>query len=199
MYVSFFNGVHCHEKEHDDDRDTRGLSYEQKVIINDAFSKKIQSARDIKHFFRAERTACRGTDREENFPLDPPHGKLKNYIQAYKRSNAVTYNPSLGDLIEWCQKNGPNIVDKNHEITLNTPFVMNFLKVSSYYYVLMNLKYAAATFNTRCLGANFTSVTDFSLSESRTFLCHQSLCSVLRCVTDSCSSQIRFVLRARCN
>ena len=96
MYVSFFNGVHCHEKEQDDDRDTRSLSYEQKVIISDAFSKKIQSEREIKRFFRAEWIASKGTDREENFPLDPPQGKLKNYIQAYKRSNSVTYNPSSG-------------------------------------------------------------------------------------------------------
>jgi hypothetical protein len=95
-YVSFFNSFHCHEKEQDDDRDTRGLSCEQKVIINKAFSRKIQSTRDINHFFRAERIASRGTDCEESFPKDPPEGKLKNYIQAYRRSNSVTYNPSLG-------------------------------------------------------------------------------------------------------
>jgi hypothetical protein len=95
--------------------------YEQKIIINEAFSRKIQSARDINHFFRAERIARRGTDREESFPEDPPKGKLKNYIQAYKRSNSVTYNPSLGDLIEWREKNGPNTVDNNDENTLNTP------------------------------------------------------------------------------
>ena len=59
---------HCHEKEQDDDRDdTRGLSYEQEVIINEAFSRKLQSPSDIKHFFRAERIASRGTDREESF------------------------------------------------------------------------------------------------------------------------------------
>ena len=146
VYVSFFNGVHRHEIEHDDERDTRGLSFEQKVVINDAFSNNIKSAREIKHFFRAQRIASKITDPEGSFPLDPPQGKLKNYIQAYKRSNAVTYNPSLGDLIEWCQKNGPNTVDKNDENTLNTPFVLNFFKVSSYYYVLLNLKYVCFFF-----------------------------------------------------
>ena len=141
VYVSFFNGIHCHEKEQDDDRDARGLSCEQKVVIHDAFSKNIQSAREIKHFFRAQRIASKKTDPEGSFPMDPPECKLKNYIQAYKRSNAVTYNPSLGDLIEWCQKNGSNTVNNNDENTLNTPFVLNFFKVSSYYYVLPNLKY----------------------------------------------------------
>jgi hypothetical protein len=73
--------------------------------------------------------------------MDPPDGKLKNYIQAYKRSNSVTYNPSLGDLIEWCEKNGPSTVDNNDENTSNTPFVLKYFKVSSYYYVLTKLNY----------------------------------------------------------
>ena len=76
-----------HEKEQDDDRDARGLSYEQKVVIHDAFSKNIQSAREIKHFFRAQRIASKKIDPEGSFPMDPPEEKLKNYIQAYKRSS----------------------------------------------------------------------------------------------------------------
>lgn len=133
-YISYFSGDHDHsgdellEIEHGPIQ--RGLEEEQKSIIKDAFRAKLQSSGDIINYFRHRRKVNEEGESPVNFPADPNMSKLNNFIATYKKSNACVYNPSLSDLVSWCEAHGPETVDERSKESFNTPFVLDYFLVN---------------------------------------------------------------------
>ena len=138
-YISYFSGEHDHsgdellEAEHG--LIQRGLTVEQKCIIKDAFRAKLQSAGDIINYFRERRKVNEEGENPVKFPADPNMSKLNNFIATYKKSNACVYNPSLSDLVSWCEAHGPETVDERIKESFNTPFVLDYFLVNLLCYV----------------------------------------------------------------
>ena len=81
-FFSYFNGTHTHMKDVDSEDTHRGLTGEQKLIVEEAFGLGKKSSRQIISYFRSKRSQLTDESSKANFPLDPEVPKLKNYIQA---------------------------------------------------------------------------------------------------------------------
>ena len=84
-FVSYYDGVHDHTNPLVDQGDHRGLTGDQKALVQEAFQSKIKSAGNIIAFVRSKRAKLSDESEIAKFPLDPAIGKLNNYIQAYKK------------------------------------------------------------------------------------------------------------------
>jgi hypothetical protein len=126
-FVSYSTGDHNHPAS-EILSDQRGLSGEQKLIIEQAFAEDRKSSRDILAFFRSKRSLS-DESMKASFPPDPEVSKLNNYIQAFKKRKSSKYNPTPNDLEEWCIGHGPSTVNAEDEGTFNTPFVLNYMLV----------------------------------------------------------------------
>ena len=129
-FFSYFNGTHTHMKDVDSEDTHRGLTGEQKLIVEEAFGLGKKSSRQIISYFRSKRSQLTDESSKANFPLDPEVPKLKNYIQAFKKKNGSAFNPTPHDLKEWCEKHSSATVDVDEEKTYNIPFVLDYLLVS---------------------------------------------------------------------
>ena len=125
--VSYSNGRHIHPSS-EALSDQRGLSGDQKLIVEQAFAEDRKSSRDIIAYFRSKRSLSNETSKA-SFPPDPEISKLNNYIQAFKKRKSSKYNPTPNDLKEWCIGHGPSTVDAKDEGTFNTPFVLDYMLV----------------------------------------------------------------------
>ena len=127
-FVSYCHGSH-HHPEMEVLVDRRGLSGEQKLIVEEAFADDRKSSRDIVAYFRSKRSKLSEESSRTSFPADPEISKLNNYIQAFKKKNSQKYNPTPNDLVEWCIRHSPSTVNSKDEGTHNTPFVLNYMLV----------------------------------------------------------------------
>ena len=127
-FVSYSNGIHSHP-DSEVLSDQRGLSGDQKLIVEQAFAEDRKSSRDIVAYFRSKRSNLSDELSRTSFPPDPEISKLNNYIQAFKKRKSSKYNPTPNDLEEWCIGHGPSTVNENDEETFNTPFVLNYMLV----------------------------------------------------------------------
>jgi hypothetical protein len=128
-YISYFNGLHHHVDPTVLTPEThRGLTGEQKLLVHEAIDQEKMSSRKILSFFRLKRAASL-QDSAVRFPDDPDIMKLNNYIQAHKRKNLSTYNPSPNDLKLWCMSHGPLLCNLTDESNFNDPFVLNYALV----------------------------------------------------------------------
>ena len=93
-FVSYYDGVHDHSNLLNDQGCHRGLTGDQKALVQEAFQAKRKSAGDIIGFFRSKRSKLTEESEIANFPLDPTIGKLNNYIQAYKKKKSLEYDPT---------------------------------------------------------------------------------------------------------
>jgi hypothetical protein len=126
-FVSYVNGSHVHPSS-EALSDQRGLSGDQKLIVEQAFAEDRKSSRDIIAYFRTKRSLSDESSKA-SFPPDPEISKLNNYIQAFKKRKSSKYNPTPNDLEEWCLGHGPSTVNAEDEGTFNTPFVLNYMLV----------------------------------------------------------------------
>ena len=129
-FFSYFNGTHTHAEDIDSESTHRGLTGEQKLIVEEAFGLGKKSARQIISLFRSKRSQLPDETSKAKFPLDPELPKLKNYIQAFKKKNGSAFNPTPHDLKEWCESHSAATVDVDKENTYNIPFVLDYLLVS---------------------------------------------------------------------
>ena len=129
-FFSYFNGTHTHTKDIDSESTHRGLTGEQKLIVEGAFRLGKKSARQIISLFRPKRSQLSDETSKANFPLDPEVPKLKNSIQAFKKKNWSAFNPTPHDLKEWCESHSAATVDVDKENTYKIPFVLDYLLVS---------------------------------------------------------------------
>jgi hypothetical protein len=129
-FVSYYDGVHDHTNPLIDQGDHRGLTGDQKALVQEAFQSKIKSAGNIIAFVRSKRAKLSDESEIAKFPLDPAIGKLNNYIQAYKKKNAFQYDPTPNHLKNWCDSHGPSTVNINDDSSFNTPFVLDYILVS---------------------------------------------------------------------
>ena len=93
-FVSYYDGVHDHSNPLFDQGDHRGLTGDQKALVQEAFQSKRKSAGSIIAFIRLKRAKLTDESEVAKFPLDPAIGKLNNYIQAYKKkmhSNTIQH------------------------------------------------------------------------------------------------------------
>ena len=63
----------------------RGLSGSQKAIVEEAFTLKMKSSRNIIELFRSKRSRLLTKSEIDAFPPDPQVRKLNNYIQTFKK------------------------------------------------------------------------------------------------------------------
>jgi hypothetical protein len=131
-FVSYFDGIHDHANPFIDQGDHRGLTGDQKALVEEAFKLKKKSAGNIIQFIRSKRAKITEAIEIAKFPLDPAIGKLNNYIQAYKKKNAFQYDPTPNHLKNWCDSHGPSTVNINDDSTFNTPFVLGYILVSQF-------------------------------------------------------------------
>ena len=116
QFYSYFNGVHSHGNDIGLEDDHRGLTGEQKLIVEEAFGLGRRSARQIISLFRSKRSQLTD-DSLKSFPLDPQLPKLKNFIQAFKKKNGCMFNPTPHHLKEWCERHCSATVDLEKEET----------------------------------------------------------------------------------
>ena len=128
QFYSCYNGVHSHGNDIGLEDDHRGLTGEQKLIVEEAFGLGRRSARQIISLFRSKRSQLTD-DSLKNFPLDPQLPKLKNFIQAFKKKNGSMFNPTPHHLKEWCERHCSATVDLEKEETYTIPFVLDYLLV----------------------------------------------------------------------
>ena len=101
IYKIYYSIIHAHQQIKTDG-DERGLSGQQKYLVEKAFNQKNISARKIIEFFRNERSLIHDESELKEFPLDPKRRKLNNYIQNYKKNGKI-YNSTPHDLESWCK------------------------------------------------------------------------------------------------
>ena len=131
-YISLFSGDHHHGDDEvvEIGQIQRGITEAQKIIVKDAFRAKLQSSAEIVNYFRHRRKLNNEAISQAEFPTDPDIKKLNNFIATYKKSNACVYNPSLSDLVTWCEAHGPQTVDEKNMESFNTPFVLDYFLVN---------------------------------------------------------------------
>ena len=80
--------------------DQRGLSGEQKLIIEQAFAEDRKSSPDILAFFRSKRSLS-DESMKASFPPDPEISKLNNYIQEKGVVEVQSYSERLRGVVHW--------------------------------------------------------------------------------------------------
>jgi hypothetical protein len=129
-FTVYFSGTHIHSSEITGSN-KRGLSISQKAVVEEAFTLRMKSARNIIELFRSKRSRLTTKSEIEAFPPDPQRRKVNNYIQAFKKKNGSIYNPTPHHLESWCESHSSSSVSIDNEESFNTPFVLDFTLVSN--------------------------------------------------------------------
>jgi hypothetical protein len=99
------------------------------LLVEEAFGLGKKSARQVISLFRLKRSQLPDELSKADFPPDPELPKLKNFIQAYKKKNGYTFDPTPHNLREWCERHSSATTDLEKEDTYNIPFVLDYLLV----------------------------------------------------------------------